>query len=133
MTLKEFKGKSKVVLFFYPKDNTPGCTVEACGFRDKFKEIEKQGTVLLGVSPDGDKSHQKFITKFSLPFTLLSDEDQSVCKAYEVWVQKSMYGREYMGVARTTFLIDKDGKISHIFEKVKPDGHSAEVLEALKG
>ena len=132
VTLKEFKGKEKVVLFFYPKDNTPGCTVEACGFRDKFKEIKKQGAVLLGVSPDGDKAHQKFVTKFSLPFTLLSDEDQKVCKAYGVWVKKSMYGREYMGVARTTFIIDKDGKIAHVFEKVKPDGHNEEVLEALK-
>lgn len=131
ITLKEFYGKKKVVLFFYPKDNTPGCTVEACGFRDSFKEIEKQGAVILGVSPDGDNSHQKFITKFSLPFTLLSDEDKQVCKAYGVWVKKSMYGKEYMGVARTTFIIGKDGKIEHIFEKVKPDGHNEEVLQAL--
>ncbi len=132
ITLKEFKGKKKVVLFFYPKDNTPGCTVEACGFRDKFKEIEKQGAVILGVSPDGDKAHQKFITKFGLPFVLLSDEDKGVCQAYGVWVKKSMYGKEYMGVARTTFIIEKDGTIANIFEKVKPDGHNDEVLEALK-
>jgi peroxiredoxin Q/BCP len=132
ITLKEFKGKKKVVLFFYPKDNTPGCTVEACGFRDKFKEIEKQGAVILGVSPDGDKAHQKFITKFGLPFVLLSDEDKAVCQAYGVWVKKSMYGKEYMGVARTTFIINKDGAIANVFEKVKPDGHNEEVLEALK-
>lgn len=130
--LADYKGEKSVVLYFYPKDDTPGCTVEACGFRDKFKEIEKQGAVILGVSPDGDKAHQKFIGKFNLPFILLSDEDKKVCKAYGVWVKKSMYGKEYMGVARTTFIIGKDGKISKIFEKVKPDGHNLEVIEALK-
>lgn len=133
ITLKEFKGKKKVVLYFYPKDDTPGCTVEACGFRDRFREIEKQNAVILGVSPDSNKSHQKFIDKFKLPFTLLSDEDKSLCKAYGVWVKKSMYGREYMGVARTTFIIHKDGTIAQIFEKVKTDIHNDEVLEALKG
>jgi len=132
ITLKEFKGKKRVVLYFYPKDDTPGCTVEACGFRDRFREIEKQDAVILGVSPDGDKSHQKFITKFKLPFTLLSDEDKALCKAYGVWAKKSMYGKEYMGVARTTFIINKDGEISHVFEKVKTDIHNDEVLEALK-
>ncbi|MBP9866191.1 MAG: thioredoxin-dependent thiol peroxidase [Candidatus Omnitrophica bacterium] len=132
ITLKEFKGKKRVVLYFYPKDDTPGCTVEACGFRDRFREIEKQDAVILGVSPDGDKSHQKFITKFKLPFTLLSDEDKALCKAYGVWAKKSMYGREYMGVARTTFIINKDGTIAQIFEKVKTDIHNDEVLEALK-
>lgn len=132
VTLKEFKGKKKVVLYFYPKDDTPGCTVEACGFRDRFREIEKQETVILGVSPDGDKSHQKFIGKFKLPFTLLSDEDKALCKVYGVWAKKSMYGKEYMGVVRTTFIIGKDGKITNIFEKVKTDIHNDEVLEALK-
>ncbi len=132
ITLEEFEGKKHVVLYFYPKDDTPGCTVEACGFRDRFREIEKQDAVILGVSPDGDKSHQKFISKFKLPFTLLSDEEKSLCKTYGVWVQKSMYGKEYMGVARTTFLIGKDGKIAKIFEKVKTDIHNDEVLETLK-
>ena len=132
ITLKEFKGKKRVVLYFYPKDDTPGCTVEACGFRDRFREIEKQDAVILGVSPDGDKAHQKFITKFKLPFTLLSDEDKELCKAYGVWAKKSMYGKEYMGVARTTFIINKAGEITQIFEKVKTDIHNDEVLEALK-
>ena len=130
--LKDFLTKKKVVLYFYPKDDTPGCTVEACGFRDKFKEIEKEGAVILGVSPDGEAAHKKFIGKFKLPFTLLSDEDKKLCKAYGVWIKKSMYGKEYMGVARTTFVIGKDGKIEKIFEKVKPDGHHEEVLNALR-
>ncbi len=131
ITLKEFSGKKKVVLYFYPKDDTPGCTVEACGFRDKYGEFEKRGAVVLGVSPDGAAAHQKFIGKFKLPFTLLCDEEKKTCKAYGVWVKKSMYGKEYMGVARTTFVIGKDGTIEKIFEKVKPDGHNGEVLAAL--
>jgi len=121
-----------VVLYFYPKDDTPGCTVEACGFRDGIKKIEKLDAVVLGVSPDPVKAHNKFIEKFSLPFLLLADEDKSICKAYGVWVKKSMYGREYMGVARTTFIIGKDGKIEKVYEKVKPDAHTEEVLEFLK-
>jgi len=129
--LKEFKGKERVVLYFYPKDDTPGCTVEACGFRDKIKEVGKKGAVVLGVSPDGVEAHNKFIEKFNLPFILLSDEEKKVCKDYGVWVKKSMYGKEYMGVARTTFIIGKDGKIEKIFEKVKPEGHTDEVLEFL--
>jgi len=133
ISLAEFKGNKKVVLYFYPKDDTPGCTVEACGFRDKIRPIEGAEAVVLGVSPDGEKAHQKFIGKFKLPFVLLSDEDKKVCKAYGVWVKKTMYGKEYMGVARTTFVIGKDGKIAKIFEKVKPDGHNDEVLTALKG
>ena len=132
ISLKNFKGKERVVLYFYPKDDTPGCTVEACGFRDKIKEIEKLDAVLLGVSPDGVKSHNKFIEKFKLPFVLLADEEKEVCKKYGVWVKKSMYGREYMGVARTTFVIGKDGKIQKIYEKVKPEIHAEEVLAALK-
>jgi peroxiredoxin Q/BCP len=129
--LKDFKGKN-IVVFFYPKDDTPGCTVEACGFRDSYKEIEKLGAVILGVSPDPVKSHEKFINKFSLPFPLLADEEKGMCKDYGVWVEKSMYGKKYMGVARTTFIINKEGKIAKVFEKVKPEGHNAQVIAALK-
>jgi thioredoxin-dependent peroxiredoxin len=131
VSLADYKGKQKVVLYFYPKDDTPGCTVEACGFRDSIKKIQKKDAVVLGVSPDDTKSHNKFIEKFGLPFLLLSDEDKKVSSAYGVWVKKSMYGREYMGVARTTFLIGKDGKIEKIYEKVKPEGHAEEVLAQL--
>lgn len=132
ISLKDYAGKEKVVLYFYPKDDTPGCTVEACGFRDTLKKIESEDAVVLGVSPDGIGSHNKFIEKFKLPFLLLSDEDKKVCKAYGVWVKKNMYGREYMGVARTTFIIDEGGKIAKIYEKVKPEGHAQEVLELLR-
>ena len=131
ISLKNLRGK-KVVLYFYPKDDTPGCTVEACGFRDAIKDIEKQDAVVLGVSPDGGDSHQKFVRKFNLPFILLSDEAKKTCLDYGVWVQKSLYGRAYMGVERTTFVIDGQGKIVKIFEKVKPQGHEREVLEILK-
>ena len=129
--LKELKGKN-VVLYFYPKDDTPGCTVEACGLRDSFKEIEKLNAVILGVSPDSQKSHDKFINKFKLPFSLLPDEDKKICQDYGVWVEKSMYGRKYLGVARTTFSIDQNGKIAKVFEKVKPEGHNQEIIAALK-
>jgi len=132
VALKDFRGKKNVILYFYPKDDTPGCTIEACGFRDAVKNIEKKDAVVLGVSPDGLSSHEKFIKKFNLPFLLLSDEDKKVCQSYGVWVEKNMYGRKYMGVARTTFIINKEGKIAHVFEKVKPQGHEQEVLEALK-
>ncbi|MBI3252798.1 MAG: thioredoxin-dependent thiol peroxidase [Candidatus Omnitrophica bacterium] len=132
ISLKDFKGKERVVLYFYPKDDTPGCTVEACGFRDGIKKIESLDAVVLGVSPDDTKSHGKFIEKFKLPFILLSDTDKKVCEAYGVWVKKSLYGKEYMGVARTTFIIGKDGRIEKIYEKVKPEAHLAEVLEFLK-
>ncbi len=131
ITLKDLKGKN-VVLYFYPKDDTPGCTVEACGFRDTIKDIEKLGAVVLGVSPDSLKSHEKFINKFKLPFTLLADEDKKIAKDYGVWGKKSFMGRTYMGVNRTTFIIDKDGKIAKVFEKVKPEGHNWEVMEVLK-
>ena len=131
ISLKDFKGKN-IVLYFYPKDDTPGCTVQACGFRDAIKHVEKVNAVVLGVSPDGISSHQKFIEKFNLPFLLLSDEEKKTCQDYGVWVEKSMYGRKYMGVARTTFIIDKIGRIVRIFEKVKPDGHNEQVIEALK-
>jgi len=130
-SLNDLKGKN-IVLFFYPKDNTPGCTLEACGFRDSFKEIESLGVVILGISPDSVKSHENFINKFKLPFPLLSDDEKEMCKAYGVWIEKSMYGRKYMGVARTTFIINKEGKIAKIFDKVKPQDHNQEVLAALK-
>ena len=131
VSLADFKGKKRVVLYFYPKDDTPGCTVEACGFRDKIRAIEGMDAVVLGVSPDAADSHNKFIEKFKLPFILLSDEDKKVCNAYGVWVKKSMYGKEYIGVAPTTFIIGKDGRIEKVFEKVKPEGHTEEVLAHL--
>jgi peroxiredoxin Q/BCP len=128
--LSELKGK-KVVLFFYPKDNTSGCTKEACSFRDGLQAIRKKGAVVLGVSADSVVSHQKFSQKFDLNFPLLSDESKSMIQAYGVWKEKSMYGRKYMGIERTTVLIAKNGTISHVFPKVKIDGHYEEVLEAL--
>lgn len=131
VSLADFKGKNRVVLYFYPKDDTPGCTVEACEFRDNIKKIQGRDAVVLGVSPDGAASHSRFIDKFKLPFLLLADEEKKVCKDYGVWVKKSMYGKEYMGVARTTFVIGKDGRIEKIFEKVKPEGHAEEVLSFL--
>ena len=132
VSLKEFEGKKNVVLYFYPKDDTSGCTVEACGFRDSFKDIEKSGAVILGVSPDNVASHEKFIKKFNLPFALLSDEQKKTCQDYGVWIEKSMYGKKYMGVARTTFVIDKEGRIAKVFEKVTPQGHEKEILEVLR-
>lgn len=131
IALQDLKDKN-VVLYFYPKDDTPGCTVEACGFRDTIKDIEKLGAIVLGVSPDNLKSHEKFINKFKLPFTLLADEDKKIAQDYGVWGEKSFMGRTYMGVNRTTFIIDKDGKIAKVFEKVKPEGHNREVMEVLK-
>ena len=133
VSLAQFKGKTPVVLYFYPKDDTPGCTVEACGFRDEWKRIEKAGAAVLGVSPDSVQSHQKFIAKYKLPFTLLADTEKDVVGKYGVWVEKSMYGKKYMGVARTTFVIGKDGTIKKVFEKVKPEGHADEVIAALAG
>ena len=127
--LSALKGQP-VVLYFYPKDDTPGCTVEACEFRDGYAKLKKKAA-LFGVSPDSPKSHTKFIEKFKLPFDLLADEDKAIAQAYGVWVKKSMYGREYMGIARTTFIIGKDGKIEKIYEKVKPQGHAEEILEFL--
>ena len=130
IALKDLKGKN-VVVYFYPKDDTPGCTIEACGLRDSFKEIEKLTAVVLGVSPDSITSHGKFINKFQLPFILLADENKKMSQDYGVWVEKSMYGKKYMGIARTTFIIDKNGKIAKVFEKVKPEGHNLEILAAL--
>ena len=129
--LSDYAGKP-VVLYFYPKDDTPGCTTEACGFRDQYADYTEAGIVVLGVSPDSSSSHTKFKTKFNLPFTLLADEDHKVCELYGAWGPKKFMGREYYGVLRTTFLIGPDGKILKVFEGVKPDGHSAEVLAALK-
>ena len=122
---------SKTVVYFYPKDDTPGCTAEACGFRNNLAAFE--GTRIIGVSPDSPKSHRKFIEKFSLNFTLLADEEQALCNALGIWVEKSMYGKKYMGVDRTTYLLDENGVITHIWQKVKPQGHEQEVLAALKG
>lgn len=132
VSLANFLGNKNVVLYFYPKDDTPGCTIEACGLRDARSEIFKYDTTILGISPDNMSLHQKFAAKFGLTFLLLSDEDKSVCKKYGVWVEKNMYGRKYMGVARTTFIIAKDGRIVKIFENVKPKGHEQEVLAVVK-
>ncbi len=129
--LSDYLGKV-VVLYFYPKDDTPGCTTEACGFRDNYSAYDEAGAVILGVSPDSSKSHGKFVDKFQLPFTLLADVDHSVCEAYGVWGRKKFMGREYDGVFRTTFLIGKDGMIKKVFENVKPDGHSVVVLDAIR-
>ncbi|HEY6783754.1 MAG TPA: thioredoxin-dependent thiol peroxidase [Gemmatimonadales bacterium] len=130
LSLKDLKGRP-VVLYFYPKDDTPGCTVEACEFRDAFPRFKGSKAIILGISPDSVKSHQKFKEKFDLPFTLLADEDHAIAEKYGVWQKKSMYGRTYMGIARTTFVIDKDGKVAKIFEKVKPKGHAEEVEQAI--
>jgi thioredoxin-dependent peroxiredoxin len=131
VTLKEFNGK-QVVLYFYPKDDTPGCTKESCDFRDAMARIKKTGAVILGVSLDSQISHQKFIKKFSLPFPLLSDSDKTVSRAYQVYKEKSMYGKKFWGIERSTFIIDTDGTLKRIFRKVKVDGHVEEVLAALK-
>jgi thioredoxin-dependent peroxiredoxin len=130
VSLKDLKGKP-VVLYFYPKDDTSGCTTQACEFRDSWASVKRAGAVVLGVSPDGVGSHQKFKKKFALPFPLLADEDHAVAEAYGAWGEKSMYGRKYQGILRTTFLIGRRGNIVRVFEKVKPKGHAAEVLEAL--
>ncbi len=129
--LSDFLGK-EVLIYFYPKDDTPGCTTEACEIRDNYKEMEKLGLVVLGISPDNNKSHNKFKTKYKLPFTLLSDTDHKVCELYGVWAKKKFMGREYMGVLRQSFLIDKTGKIKKIYEEVKPKEHAKEVIEYLK-
>ena len=129
--LASLKGKN-VVLYFYPKADTPGCTRESCEFRDHSKKFTKADTVIVGVSPDKAAAQSKFKDKFELPFTLLADVDHKVAEAYGTWVEKSMYGRKYMGIERSTFLIGKDGKVKKIFRKVKPDGHAEQVYEALE-
>lgn len=131
ISLKDFLGK-KIVLYFYPKDNTSGCTKEACNFRDAFPKFKKTDAIILGISPDSVDSHKKFAEKYQLNFNLLADEEKKVVQLYGVWKEKSMYGRKYMGVERTTFIIDEKGRIKNIFTKVKVDGHDKEVLEALK-
>ncbi len=130
VSLSQFRGQA-VVLYFYPKDNTPGCNKEACGFRDAHNKIAVKGAVVLGLSADSVARHDKFVEKFELPFTLVSDEDKSICKAYGIWGDKSFMGRTFLGIKRMTFLIDADGVIRKIWHKVKVAAHAAEVLEAL--
>ncbi|MCG9911940.1 MAG: thioredoxin-dependent thiol peroxidase [Flavobacteriales bacterium] len=127
VSLASFKGK-KLVLYFYPKDDTPGCTAEACNLRDNYDAIKKAGFEILGVSPDNEKSHTKFITKYELPFSLLADTDKATCEAYGVWVEKSMYGRKYMGVNRMTFIINEKGIIEKVIEKVDTKNHTDQIL-----
>jgi peroxiredoxin Q/BCP len=131
VSLKDFKGK-KVILYFYPKDLTPGCTQEACDFRDSISRISRAGAVVIGISKDSVASHQKFKTKHDLPFILLSDSEGEICEAYGVWQEKSLYGRKFMGIVRSTFIVDERGKISRAFHKVKVKGHVEEILSALK-
>jgi peroxiredoxin Q/BCP len=131
VALSALRGKT-VVLYFYPKDDTPGCTKEACDFRDAARKFTSKKAIVVGVSPDSLKSHDRFIDKFDLPFVLLSDPDHEVAEKYGVWVEKSMYGRKYMGIERSTFVIDPTGKLKAEFRKVKVDGHVDEVLVAVK-
>ncbi len=126
-TLKEFEGK-KLVIYFYPKDDTPGCTAQACDLRDNYKKLLKSGYQVIGVSPDNEAKHQKFIAKYELPFDLIADTDNAIALKFGVWVEKSMYGRKYMGIARTTFIIDEKGKITDIIEKVDTKAHTAQIL-----
>lgn len=130
VSLAALRGRP-VVLYFYPKDDTPGCTIEACEFRDAWADVQQRGATVLGISPDPVESHGKFRRKFELPFPLLADEDHAVAEAYGVWGEKSMYGRKYQGILRTTFVIDAAGRIARVFEKVTPKGHAGEVLEAI--
>ena len=130
--LADYAGKN-VVLYFYPKADTPGCTTQACGVRDRGAEYEKANAVVLGISPDAPKKLRAFADKYGLPFTLLGDEDHSVAEKYDVWVEKSMYGKKYMGVERSTFIIGPDGNVTHVLRKVKPAEHDDLVLDALKG
>ncbi len=130
VSLESFRGKP-VVLYFYPKDDTPGCTTQACGIRDAWGEFEKRGAVVLGVSADSPAKHTKFQKKYGLPFTLLADEDHAVSSAYGTWVEKSMTGKKYMGIERSTFVIGTDGTVSKVMRRVKPDTHADDVLAAL--
>jgi thioredoxin-dependent peroxiredoxin len=130
VSLKDFAGK-KVVLYFYPRDNTPGCTKEACSFSENSQRLKKAGAVVLGISADSVDSHQRFKQKYNLGFPLLSDPDKEVIGKYGVWKEKKMYGKKMMGIERTTFIIDEQGKIARVFPKVKVDGHTEEVLKAL--
>ena len=126
-SLSDYKGK-KVLLYFYPKDDTPGCTTEACNFRDSYEDFQTRGLVILGVSADSVEKHKKFADKYNLPFPLLSDEDHEVCEAYGVWGEKNFMGRKYMGISRSSFLIDEEGNIEKVYEKVKPKEHAGEVM-----
>ncbi|MEP5613913.1 MAG: thioredoxin-dependent thiol peroxidase [Cyclobacteriaceae bacterium] len=126
--LSDYKGK-KVVLYFYPKDNTPGCTAESCNLRDNYDLLQKQGYIVLGVSSDNEKSHLKFIEKHDLPFSLIADTDKSVHELFGTWAEKSMYGRKYMGTLRSTFVIDEEGKIQEVIEKVKTKDHTSQILK----
>ena len=130
VTLSSLRGKP-VVVYFYPRDDTPGCTTQACGIRDAWREFERSGAVVLGVSPDDEASHVTFRQKYDLPFTLLADPDHATAEAYGVWVEKSMYGKTYMGVERSTFVIDAGGKLVQVMRNVKPATHAADVLAAL--
>lgn len=132
LTLKDLKGKA-VVMYFYPKDMTPGCTTEAQDFRDHIKDFQKAGAVVVGVSKDSVKRHDNFVEKQALPFQLISDENGTLCEDFGVWAEKSMYGRKYMGIIRATFIIDAKGVIRHVWPKVKVKGHAEDVLETLKG
>ena len=125
--LSDFIGK-KVVLYFYPRDNTPGCTAQACNLKDNYKTLQKNGYTILGISKDSPKSHQKFINKYDLPFDLIADEDQNIHMKYGTWIEKSMYGKNYMGTARWTFLIDEQGNIENIIQKVKTKEHTSQIL-----
>lgn len=129
VSLSDFRGK-KVVIYFYPKDDTPGCTAQACNLRDNYSELQQAGYEVIGVSGDGVKSHDKFASKYELPFTLLADEDKAINEAYGVWKEKSMYGRTYLGTVRTTFVIDEEGIITDIIEKVKTNDHTAQILNS---
>lgn len=131
VSLGDFKGKN-VILYFYPKDDTPGCTAEACSFRDNYQSLISQGFEVIGVSTDDEKSHKKFETKYSLPFTLIADESKEIVEAYGVWVEKNMYGKKYMGTARKTFLINGDGIIDQIIDKVDTKNSSQQILDVLK-
>lgn len=132
ISLSDYLNKKRVVLYFYPKDNTHGCTKEACSFRDHLPGLEDEDTVVLGVSADSMKSHDKFIEKHNLNFPLLSDEDHKVAEAYGAWGEKNMYGKKYYGMIRKTFIIGKDGKLEHVFHKVRADGHGEEILNLIK-
>jgi peroxiredoxin Q/BCP len=131
IALKDFAGK-KLILYFYPKDNTPGCTAESCNLNDNYDDWIAKGFDVVGVSPDSEKAHQKFIDKYGFKFNLIADTEKEMLQAYDVWGEKSMYGRKYMGVFRTTFIIDEKGEIVEIFEKVKTKDHSNQIIEALK-
>ena len=132
LSLADFLGKSSVVLYFYPKDDTPGCTTEACAFRDLLPDFEAAGSTILGISPDDQASHVKFAEKHALPFPLLADADHAVAEAYGVWKEKKNYGKTYMGIDRTTFVIGRDGKIAKIYPRVKVEDHAAKVLEFVR-